>query len=68
MDKLAGLVKTTCSCKECIDACVKKPCWGTPEDIEKIMDAGHISRLMRDWWERSPGLLYIIAPAIIGFE
>lgn len=44
---LETLKETECSCKRCRAMC-KRPCFGTPEDIQKIIDAGFGDRLMLD--------------------
>ena len=39
-----------CKCNECKKQCTT-PCLGTPEDIEKIIDAGHGHRIfLTEWW------------------
>lgn len=40
----------SCTCDTCRDMC-KRPCWGTPAEIRKIIDAGHAKKLMLDYWE-----------------
>ena len=30
--------------------CKYRPCWGTPEELEKIIEAGFSNRLMMDYW------------------
>lgn len=60
-----------CACKECVGACKKRPCWGTPQDIKKLMAAGLGGKLMEDYWVRSShdeGNIMIISPAIRGYE
>lgn len=65
---------TGCTCEQCVAACANRPCWGTPEDIGKLLDLGMADRLMLDWWVG--GLdddadwedVYIIAPACQGHE
>jgi hypothetical protein len=50
--------------------CKNRPCWGTPEQIEKIIDAGHADKLMGDYWAgelngyNNPT---IVSPAIKGY-
>jgi len=58
----------SCKCDICVGMCQKRPCWGTPEEIEKIMDAGHSNKLMLDYWCRDDDDIYIVSPAIIGYE
>lgn len=57
-----------CSCENCVGACEYRPCWGTPEDIEKIIDAGYGSRLMNDYWASRGDDINIPAPAIRNYE
>jgi hypothetical protein len=47
--------------------CKDRPCWGTPEDIKKIIDAGFRDRLMFDYWSGDPDI-YMLAPALVGYE
>jgi hypothetical protein len=59
-----------CSCDVCRSMC-KRPCWGTPADIQNIIDAGYGKRLMLDYWVRSEdegGYIYILSPALKNFE
>jgi hypothetical protein len=55
---------TECSCFACKTMCVNSPCMGTPEDISKIIDAGHGDRLMLTVWtdEKTGNQLPAIAP------
>ena len=49
--------------------CKNRPCWGTPEDIEKIKAAGYSHKLMMDYWYKSDEEdIPIEAPAIVGYE
>lgn len=72
MSTIPKLKETSCTCEECIGMCKKRPCWGTPEEIEKIMDAGYSHRLMYDYWVGNftdrEGDTPIIAPAIVNCE
>lgn len=52
MNKLSIREESECSCEICKGMC-QRPCWGTPEDIKKIIDAGFGDRLMADFWEGS---------------
>jgi Fe-S-cluster containining protein len=56
-----------CSCNECKAMC-KRPCWPTPSEALRIMDAGYAERLMLDYWVASPNDIYIISPAEKGRE
>lgn len=78
MVTLSDLKETSCNCPKCISMCTYRPCWGTPEEIERIIDAGFAHKLMYDYWVgrlggfREDGDEYsdlpIIAPAIVGYE
>jgi len=39
-----------CSCSYCVSMCEERPCWGTPKDIQHLIDLGHAKRLMQDYW------------------
>lgn len=40
--------ESECMCVECKSMCMR-PCWGTPEDIQKIIDEGLGNRLWLDY-------------------
>lgn len=42
--------ETACTCDTCKSMCLKQPCLGTPEDIAKLFEAGHNSKLARSVW------------------
>lgn len=44
-----GRVPIQCKCSACKNQC-RTPCLGTPEDIEKIIDAGYADRLALTQW------------------
>lgn len=50
----------------------QRPCWGMPEDIQKLIDAGYSNRLMLDYWVgdhyEHGGNIEILCPALKGFE
>lgn len=50
----------------------KRPCWGTPEDAKRLIDAGYGHRLTRDFWgSREDGVnvdTHILCPALKGYE
>lgn len=54
--------ESVCACETCQSYCARRPCWPTPEEADKILDAGFARRLMRDWWVDEP-YVYIICPA-----
>lgn len=39
-----------CSCEVCRDMCKRAPCIGTPQDIMRLAQAGHIEHLMATDW------------------
>lgn len=39
----SGMKPISCKCNKCKQQC-QHPCWGTPEDMQKIIDAGFIKR------------------------
>jgi hypothetical protein len=40
--------RASCTCERCVKMCQSRPCWGTPEDMKAIIDAGLGDRLMVD--------------------
>ncbi len=56
-----------CTCPVCVAACKSRPCWGTPADIQKLINAGLADQLMEDYWVGDENIM-IIAPAICGSE
>ena len=46
-----NILESSCACEKCSRMC-HAPCLGTPEDMQKLMDAGFGKRLMFDDWER----------------
>lgn len=54
----------SCSCEKCQFMC-HTPCCGTPEEIERIIEAGYGDRLCLDDWE---GEAPDIHPALKGYE
>lgn len=59
---------SVCDCKWCRDSCKNRPCWPTPEEALKIIDAGYTKYLMCDFWDDPEGDTYIIGPAFKGCE
>lgn len=49
MDK-EKFVETECSCNTCQNMCKTQPCLGTPEDIVKIIMAGHSKKVAMSSW------------------
>ncbi len=58
------LIESQCSCDICSSMC-QAPCCGTPDDMQKLIDAGYIDRLMLDDW---PDGETLIKPALKGHE
>ncbi len=60
-----------CTCKVCKNYC-RRPCWPTPNEAKKLIEAGYAKRLMRDWWvgnfNGGGGDVYIICPASPGYS
>jgi hypothetical protein len=59
-----------CSCDECKAMCERRPCWPTPDDAQRLIDAGYANRLMLDWWfdKAQDKTVYVLTPAIVGRE
>src|SRR5581483_8964175 len=70
------LTETSCTCKECQGMCEHVPCWPTPQEAEKLMNAGFGDRLMLDWWNGfgwrdndryfGPTRIWVLCPASEG--
>ncbi len=55
-----GKKPTNCKCKECQQQCRTCPCLGTPDDIERLINAGYSDKLaLTDWYV---GLIYGAIP------
>ncbi len=59
-----------CACPECVAMCRHRPCWPTPNDAQRLIEAGYADRLMVDWWfDRDKSkTIYLLSPAIVGRE
>lgn len=55
-----------CACEQCRNMC-RIPCWGTPADIRRIIDAGYGDRLSIDCYSKDPAV-YFLLPAVKGYE
>ena len=70
--EIMSLPTKVCACDTCVDMCKNRPCWGTPSDIRKIIEAGHGKSLMLDYWAADSRSNYeeikILSPAIVGRE
>lgn len=45
-----GRKPVSCKCQTCKSQCMRSPCLGTPQDIEKIIDAGYKHRIFGTIW------------------
>ncbi|THG64632.1 hypothetical protein E5981_12425 [Bacteroides faecichinchillae] len=63
--RASGRVPIQCSCSICKQQC-HIPCLGTPDDIERIIDAGYADRLALTQWDAgiSIGVIDIPVPMI----
>lgn len=71
IEELEAYKKIECACEVCRKFCEFRPCWGTPEEIKRLIEAGFGSRLMLDWFsdETPAGRdILILTPAITGAE
>lgn len=59
-----------CACPECVAMCQHRPCWPTPADALRLIEAGYADRLMVDWWfdRNKDKTIYLLTPAIAGRE
>lgn len=59
-----------CACEECQAMCQRRPCWPTPIDAARLIEAGYADRLMIDWWfdRVASKTVFILTPAIAGRE
>lgn len=48
--KKPKFTESVCACAVCVGFCQKHPCLGTPEEAEKLLDAGFADRMMLDCW------------------
>ena len=46
LSKLSDYNVSSCKCSACRMACMVSPCFGTPEDMQKLIDAGYQDRLL----------------------
>lgn len=50
-NNLDNLMTYQCmGCTNGIKMCYNRPCWGTPNEFRRIIDAGFASKLMIDFW------------------
>lgn len=59
-----------CACDECQAMCQRRPCWPTPTDAARLIEAGYADRLMIDWWfeKAASKTIFVLTPAIAGRE
>jgi hypothetical protein len=48
--EVTGRAPSECSCTTCQFQCKRTPCLGTPQDIERLLDAGYGDRLSATIW------------------
>jgi hypothetical protein len=51
--------------------CEYRPCWGTPKEIKKLIEAGYAGRLMNDYWVgdgHNGDDIQIVSPSTVGSE
>lgn len=71
LEELEAYNKIECACEVCRKFCEFRPCWGTPEEIKRLIESGFGGRLMLDWFsdETPAGRdILILTPAIMGAE
>lgn len=60
---LLEIPESECSCDSCKAMC-ERPCWPSPEDAERLIDAGYGDKLMLDFWgvtkETIPREIYLL--------
>lgn len=65
---MEDLKTSECSCETCIQMCYR-PCWGTPDEIQKIIDEGFGNKLMLDYWmDWNNGDIFLLCGAMVGYE
>lgn len=71
-EEILKMPTSECNCEQCIIGCADgRPCWGTIEDMEIIIDEGFADRLMLDFWndcEEGNRDIYLLVPALCGYE
>jgi len=65
---LDELPQTACDCVHCKAMCYGRPCWGRPDDMKRIISAGHGDMLMLDWAEIHGKTVELLTPAISGYQ
>ncbi len=59
--------ESECSCEICKSMC-RRPCWGTPQEIRKLINSGYGDRLYIDYWARNERDIEILCGALKGHE
>lgn len=57
----------SCTCETCVNMCKRAPCWPTPEEAQRLIDAGYSPRLMKNYWCAEDNI-YVLCPARVGYE
>jgi len=72
--EINALLPTECQCNICKSMCIdSRPCWGTPDEMQILIDKGFGKKLMCDYYDGDcngveVGYTEIIAPALVGRE
>lgn len=61
--RVTGHKPTECACTACKKQCTIAPCLGTPQDIERLIDAGYGDRIRPTYW--AAGILLLATDRII---
>ena len=67
LEIIKGLKETECSCEQCQNMC-KEPCCPTPDEVEKLIEAGYSNRFSLDDWDCDVNPKPMIKPALKGYE
>lgn len=68
ISQLSGQQPSECKCEECVNQCKRAPCLGTPQDIERLIDAGYGSGIQFTAWAAGitmgvfPGIIWMFQP------
>lgn len=58
-----------CNCEICRKMCTEnRTCWGTPEDMERIIDAGYADQLILDYYVMKDKDIDLLAPGVTILE
>jgi Fe-S-cluster containining protein len=74
LKEIEQLPKSECSCNRCKKMCSEsRPCWGTPNDMKRIIENGFTNRIMLDYYEgeldnKTIKYTEIVTPALVGCE